>query len=235
MRRFLFLIGLVAVASAAHAKDERALLGYLGQSVSSTRIYASPNSHARVFSHIPTGHYLILKSSEQNKYDEVLMQNGIYGYVPASAVKVLPYEVRAKAAPTLASRGRRIPVGDAGSRASMADYALEFVDKIPYKWGGTTASGIDCSGFVQKMSGAIGVSLPRTAAEQALVGIPIYRLEDLQKGDRLYFWESKRGMIGHTGIYLGDGRFVHSSHGRGGVETDYLTASWRRILVAARR
>jgi cell wall-associated NlpC family hydrolase len=234
MRRFLILLALFAVAPAAMAKDQAALLGYLGQSTAATRIYAAPNSRARVFSHVPSGHYLILRTSEVNRYDQVLMQNGIYGYVPAGAVKVLPYEVHAKSAP-LASRSMRLEGGDNSSRASMADYAIKFVDKIPYKWGGTSADGIDCSGFVQKMYGAIGVQLPRTAAEQALVGEPIYRLEDLKKGDRLYFWESKRGMIGHTGIYIGNGYFVHSSHGRGGVETDYLTQSWRRILVAARR
>jgi len=234
MPRFAILLPLLALCSAAFGKDNRPILGYLGQSTKTTRIYAAPNSRARVFTHVPSGHYLILRTSEENSYDAVLMQNGIYGYVPSKAVKVLPYEVRAKAAP-LASRGMPLDSGNTSSRASMADYALNFVDKIPYRWGGTSADGIDCSGFVQKMYGAIGLHLPRTAAEQALVGMPIYRLEDLKKGDRLYFWESKRGMIGHTGIYLGNGYFVHSSHGRGGVQTDYLSPSWRHILISARR
>jgi cell wall-associated NlpC family hydrolase len=129
----------------------------------------------------------------------------------------------------VASRG-----GDA--RSKMADYSLKF-QGTPYVWGGNDElNGIDCSGFVKKMYGKIGLSLPRTAAEQALVGKPIYNLEDLQKGDRLYFWDKKRGKIGHTGIYLGDGNFVHSSSGRGGVATDYLGSDrWLKILVAARR
>ena len=88
------------------------------------------------------------------------------------------------------------------------------------------------------MYGRIGYNLPRTAAEQALVGQPIYRLEDLKKGDRLYFWDSKRGMVGHAAIFIG-GRtgdeFVHSSHGKGGVATSRLTQSWLNILYAARR
>ena len=79
------------------------------------------------------------------------------------------------------------------------------------------------------------MKLPRTAAEQALVGQPVCRLEDLQSGDRLYFWEKKRSKIGHTGLYLGNGYFVHSSSGNHGVATDYLTPRWRAILVAARR
>ena len=68
------------------------------------------------------------------------------------------------------------------------------------------------------------------------MGQQITRLEDLQAGDRLYFWENKRGKIGHTGIYLGKGYFVHSSVGNHGVATDYLgSKNWLKILVAARR
>lgn len=66
--------------------------------------------------------------------------------------------------------------------------------------------------------------------------MPITKLEDLQKGDRLYFWSKSRNKIGHTGVYLGNGYFVHSSSGKGKVTTDYLaTPKWLNILVAARR
>ncbi|MBI3720982.1 MAG: C40 family peptidase, partial [Fimbriimonas ginsengisoli] len=120
--------------------------------------------------------------------------------------------------------------------SALAQYSLNFVG-APYQWGGnSTMTGIDCSGFVKQIYGAIGVSLPRTAAEQVSVGQPILRLEDLQSGDRLYFWDSRRGKVGHTGIYLGNGYFVHSSSGKGGVSTDYLGAKkWLKLLVAARR
>jgi cell wall-associated NlpC family hydrolase len=102
-------------------------------------------------------------------------------------------------------------------------------------------NGIDCSGFVQQLFGKIGVDLPRTAAEQAKVGKKIERLEDLQPGDRLYFWDKKRGKIGHTGIFLGffkDGGayFIHSSTNNKGVDTDDLRSKkWLNMLVAARR
>jgi cell wall-associated NlpC family hydrolase len=119
----------------------------------------------------------------------------------------------------------------------LVDYALKF-QGTPYEWGGNDlVNGIDCSGFVkQVMKGTIGYNLPRTAAEQALVGTPIRRFEDLRPGDRLYFRMRSESKISHTGIYMGNWRFVHSSHGKGGVSTDSLTkASWRNMLVAARR
>ncbi|HXH60610.1 MAG TPA: NlpC/P60 family protein, partial [Fimbriimonadaceae bacterium] len=95
--------------------------------------------------------------------------------------------------------------------------------------------------FVKDVFADIGVELPRTAAEQYKVGTPVTRLEDLKPGDRLYFWDNKRGIIGHTGIFVGfqsDGGayFIHSSKSRGGVATsDLRNPMWRRLLVAARR
>ena len=61
-------------------------------------------------------------------------------------------------------------------------------------------------------------------------------VDGAKAGDRLYFWDSKRGIVGHTGIYLGKGYFEHSSRTHRGVDTDYLgDPKWMRILVAARR
>ena len=162
------------------------------------------------------------------------MQNGMKGYVPTDAVTKLPYLVTQEAPRYTPSPSRS---GGAVSRSGLgvANYSLNFIG-TPYKWGGTDENnGIDCSGFVKKMFGAIGVGLPRTAAEQARVGMPITRYEDLQPGDRLYFYEAKRNKIGHTGIYIGNGYFVHSSSGKHGVNTSYLSAGWQKLLVEARR
>jgi cell wall-associated NlpC family hydrolase len=163
---------------------------------------------------------------------QVLLQNGRYGYVPADTIAKLPYEVTTE----VPSRMSRQAISNPGSRGSVVDMGLQYRG-TPYVWGGNNLrSGIDCSGFVKKLFGEVGVNLPRTASEQALVGQPIQRLEDLQKGDRLYFWENKRNKIGHTGIYMGNGYFVHSSRGHNGVATDYLgSPKWLKILVAARR
>ena len=217
MRR-LFVWLLLTVSAHSFATEGR-VLGNLGQALESTRIYASPNTKSRVFYTAKQYQYLIVTNYNDN-YHKVVMSNGIYGYARASKVAMLPQVVRQS---------------NTSSRAAAAKKGLNYIG-TPYVWGGDNiSSGIDCSGFVKKLYGDIGINLPRTAAEQAKVGTPIQRLEDLRAGDRLYFWEKKRATIGHTGLYLGNGYFVHSSRGHNGVNTDRLTERWQHILVAARR
>jgi len=223
---------LLALSASLSAFAEKRVLGKLGQVTEATPIYSSMTSRSHVYYRVKQYEYLVISSSPKDNWMKVLLQNGMYGYVPADTVAKLPYEVTADM-PNTRTRGS---IGSSRSRSALANYSLNFVG-TPYKWGGNDINnGIDCSGFVKKLYGMVGVDLPRTAAEQALVGQPITRLEDLQPGDRLYFWENKRGKIGHTGMYLGNGYFVHSSRGHNGVATDYLgQQKWLRILVAARR
>ncbi|MES1227154.1 MAG: C40 family peptidase, partial [Armatimonadota bacterium] len=144
-----------------------------------------------------------------------------------------------------AASGSGVTSGDMDTAQTAKARAIEesfHYIGTPYKWGGESLTGgIDCSAFVQTLYGHQGMSLPRTAAEQARVGQRVERLEQLQPGDRLYFWSSKKGAIGHTGIFLGffqDGGayFIHSSSSNHGVATDDLrNPKWRRILVEARR
>lgn len=95
----------------------------------------------------------------------------------------------------------------AASYGSVTAYALSFVDKSPYVWGGTTPAGFNCSGFVQYVFIKKGKSLPRmtTAQENAGTQIPIGQA---QPGD-LYFWGG-RGSSYHVAIALGGGDFVHA-------------------------
>ncbi|MGV3614907.1 MAG: C40 family peptidase [Fimbriimonas sp.] len=213
----------------------RVVLGKLGQATKTTSIYTSPTRRSRAYYQVKPKEYLVIRRTRTSGWVQVLMQTGQYGYAETAAVTQLPYEVTSNA-PANKKTPRSTYLASRGGGAAVADYSLNF-QGTPYVWGGNDPQrGIDCSGFVKKMYGTIGVNLPRTAAEQAMVGTPIYKLEDLRKGDRLYFWDKKRGKIGHTGIYLGDGNFVHSSSGRKGVATDYLGSErWLRILVGARR
>lgn len=230
---------LLALAGAASAAGGKKVLGKLGQALRDVGIHSRMTGGSHVYYRTKQFEYLVVNPTRSAVWTSVVLQNGSKGYIPSDAVAVLPYNVL-QSAPKRSSRenllaSRSDSYVPPGAPGDVAGLATQYIG-TPYKWGGQDLqSGIDCSGFVKKMFGDIGVNLPRTAAEQETVGEPITRLEDLQRGDRLYFWEAKRGKIGHTGIYLGNGYFVHSSSGKGGVATSALTRSWIKILVAARR
>lgn len=78
----------------------------------------------------------------------------------------------------------------------------------PYRFGGSSLKGIDCSSFVQKIYKIFDITLPRNAAQQSKVGISVSR-EKLTEGD-LVFFHTKRS-LGHVGIYIGNNEFVHAS------------------------
>ena len=220
----ILVLGLCAFASA----QKRVPFGKLAETVEKASVYSSPSRHARLFYRLQPFTQLVVRHSDNPDWYMVLLKDRSFGFIPAEKVAVLPYTFYQS------TRSRSSSLGSRGGN-TMANLALNY-QGTPYEWGGNDlVNGVDCSGFVKRIAGAIGMDLPRTAAEQAYVGTPITRLEDLQAGDRLYFYEKSRGKIGHTGIYLGNGYFIHASHGKGKVATDYLTAGWRKILIAARR
>ncbi|NUQ38606.1 MAG: C40 family peptidase, partial [Caldilineales bacterium] len=107
---------------------------------------------------------------------------------------------------------------------------------VPYLWGGASAHGIDCSGFVQLAYRLIGVRLPRDADMQFAAGVavsPPYR-----RGD-LFFFGSAGGhrQITHVGMSLGDWRMIHSSRSRNGVYVEDVqdTPHLHTTFVGARR
>lgn len=223
----IFGIGLLSAASFGFGASKQIVLGRLGQATRSMGIHRDLSTTSGVYWHVNPDEYLVVNSTKYSKWLSVLLSNGYRGYVPRDSISVMPFNV-VKTVQEGATAGY-------GEGYEVASSALQYLG-TKYVWGGNSlTNGIDCSGFVKKLFGKIGIDLPRTAAEQSLVGEPIYRYEDLQTGDRLYFWEAKKNKIGHTGIYIGNGQFVHSSMNHHGVAVDYLSANWKRILVAARR
>ena len=98
----------------------------------------------------------------------------------------------------------------------------------PYKYGGTTVKGLDCSAYVKKIYEIFDIQLPRSAREQ-FQGRLKNKKEELAVGD-LVFFKTKRYVKypTHVGIYIGDGNFIHSSsgHGRIGVKIDSLSSDY---------
>lgn len=103
-----------------------------------------------------------------------------------------------------------------------------------YVRGGTSLAGFDCSGLVQWAYKHVGVTLPRTAREQAGVGEAITSMDDLRVGDIVAFRHPRRGY--HTGIYAGDGQFIHSPRRRSSVKMASLSDPYfRSTFLGARR
>jgi hypothetical protein len=105
----------------------------------------------------------------------------------------------------------------------------------PYRLGGDTPAGIDCSGLTRAVFARFGCDLPRQSRLQAGVGAPVASA-DLTPGDLLFFSTNRDLGINHVGIYLGGGRMLHSSSLRGGVAVDRLPGSrYEGWFVTARR
>ncbi|HEY0867942.1 MAG TPA: C40 family peptidase [Fimbriimonas sp.] len=105
---------------------------------------------------------------------------------------------------------------------------------VRYRWGGTSRSGVDCSGFTTQVFRAHGLRLPRTSVEQARVGKPVKG--GLQAGDLVFFRTTRGSRISHVGIYIGNGKFIHASSGGGKVQVNSLREGYYRSrFVTARR
>ena len=104
----------------------------------------------------------------------------------------------------------------------------------PYRSGGTTPGGMDCSGLVFNVYRSFGIALPRTSRDQSRFGREINRSQ-LQPGDLVFFNTSGRG-VSHVGIYSGRGEFIHASTRARRVRFDRLDNKYfRKRFVVARR
>lgn len=107
----------------------------------------------------------------------------------------------------------------------------------PYVWGGRSLAdgGFDCSGFTQYVYAKAGITLNRISSEQATQGVEVSRA-NLQPGDLVFFSFAGDGRVSHVGIYIGDGKMIHSPKTDDVVKvTDMTTAYWQNIFVTAKR
>lgn len=105
---------------------------------------------------------------------------------------------------------------------------------VPYRFGGTTKTGIDCSAFVRQLYGDVyNKGLLRTSIEQFSTAFYLRR-DELQEGDLVFFRiHGKR--ISHVGVYLYEGKFVHASVSQGVVISDLSDAYWTRYYAGGGR
>ncbi len=120
--------------------------------------------------------------------------------------------------------------------AEMIEWSKRFIG-LPYLWGGTSAYGYDCSGFIQMLFRRVGHLVPRDAGPQAnWEGFKPVDKADLLPGDLLYFGSSVE-KISHTGMYIGNGQFINATaYQHPMVQISNLDDEhWTGLFVAARR
>lgn len=132
------------------------------------------------------------------------------------------------------------------SKLKKFDIALTSREKIlfeivnfletPYKYGGTSSNGVDCSSFTQNVyKNSLSIFIPRTAREQFKFGDDVSIPGKLKFGDLVFFNTSKRNYPGHVGLYLGDDLFVHASRSLGVTITSLKSTYYMKRYVGARR
>jgi cell wall-associated NlpC family hydrolase len=122
-----------------------------------------------------------------------------------------------------------VTVAPTSQYGGVVGIAMQYLG-VPYVWGGASPSGFDCSGFAMYVYAQVGVSLPHHAASQYGYGVPVSR-DQLEPGDLVFF-----NGLGHMGIYIGGGQFIHAPHTGDVVKISSLSDSWYAATwVGARR
>jgi cell wall-associated NlpC family hydrolase len=175
------------------------------------------------------------------KIGQILLLSEDEGMLEEEAKEARDGEEIAEASQTEGEKGEKgepvasTPLGkwsNLEERSLLVRVAKTFLG-APYKLGGSTLKGIDCSAFVKKIYEIFNIQLPRTTREQFKVGKKVEK-DQLEEGDLVFF--KRRGNRAHVGIYVGDNQFVHASSYSREVKMDHLDAPYysQRFLRGVR-
>jgi cell wall-associated NlpC family hydrolase len=134
----------------------------------------------------------------------------------------------AQSAPVAAPAPVTPVAAPASHYGGVVGIAMQYLG-TPYVWGGASPGGFDCSGLVMYAYAQVGVSLPHSSYAQYGAGVPV-SMSDLQPGDLVFFYG-----LGHVGIYIGGGSFIHAPHTGDVVKISSISGSYASSFVGARR
>ena len=167
-------------------------------------LHAAPQVAAPLVGRV-LGGTAVYAAAVETGWARLALSSGAQGWLPEAdlrSLNALPQPPEERRSQMLADGGRFIGV--------------------PYLWGGCTALGIDCSGFVQLLHRLAGVTIPRDADMQSAAGRPVE--PPYQPGDLLFFSGDDHRAITHVGMSLGGWRMLHASRARNGVYSDDVQA-----------
>ncbi len=157
--------------------------------------------------------------------------NGETGYISPEYVEVVEYQNNTPAAKTTANTGSQSATSVAatsaatGTRRQIVDYAATLLG-CKYVYGGSSPSGFDCSGYVKYVFQHFGVNLSRTSSSQYSNSARIKKSE-LNVGDLVFFSQTRgSSKVGHVGIYVGGGQFIHAAAPGKGVRYDSMNSEY---------
>ncbi|MGZ8694936.1 MAG: C40 family peptidase, partial [Gaiellaceae bacterium] len=171
-----------------------------------------------------------LRAAEQ-RHQEQLRREAEARLREQQAVQLVQVPVvadQADSAPDYSASAEIITAAPPSQYGGVVGIAMQYLG-IPYVYGGSTPGGFDCSGFTMYVYGQMGVSLPHYTVAQYSMGVPVGR-GDLQAGDLVFF-----DGLGHVGIYIGGGEFIHSPHTGDVVKISSMTGWYASTYVGARR
>lgn len=162
-----------------------------------------------------------------------LLLTGCAGMKPAPRYTSAPEAGGQGLSQELKTRNRNLRAGNSSRLMRVVRSYLG----VPYKWGGTTRDGMDCSALTRAVyRETYGVELPRTSRQMYRLGKSVAGRKGLRTGDLVFFRIDTSGPgVSHVGIYMGDGQFAHASSSRGGVIDPLSNPYFTKRYVGARR
>lgn len=217
-----------AIETTSRSEEERETAaietktGYISVKIANVRANASTSS--KLITTLKQKDEVEVLGTE-GEFTKVILEDGTTAYVATrlivyslDEIEEIPETKKEESTPVVVQPGNT-------SAQGIVDFANQFLGRA-YVYGGTTPEGgFDCSGFTYYVFNQCGYNLSRSCSVQANSGVAVSKAE-LQPGDLVFFNNGSNGSIGHVGIYIGNGQFIHASNPTRGVVIDTINSGY---------